>query len=361
MKRREKVQVIVFRKKESPETGQDTPLPYYEFLVLKTNDSRGGFWQPVTGRTEMDDTDRESAARRELEEETGIHVTEKLFKLDCTFDFVKGETSFREHVFAARVGEETTVRLSEEHQDSRWCSHAQARELLKFDSNRHCLGVLGERLGGPAVASLPADLHDDPPSIHHGRLAGSGETGATRLNLPLVALSFTLLLVLGVAMSLFEEAPNTSFQGELIIDFNGENSRYLNDSYDLNNGFNIFVWERTDGNWSFSVITAENANREFGLELDEPEGEFHVILIFRDLNKKNASVLDLLTLAAEIDGFELEASYSKTLDATRVTAIAGVKDGEGLYWQYWVDEDYATVAADNNFPEGEHTVKWVIG
>ena len=371
MKRKEKVQILVFRKKEKTDqkTKPHLPLSTHEFLILRTNRDRGSFWQPITGKVEEDELDLRAVALREVSEETGITRYERIVSLDYSFEFVKKEqkTVYTEHVFALEVTANVNVALSHEHETYLWCPFQEAREKVSFDSNKRSFDKLVETLEREEKkTSSPAQAPSVNLKEKHSLLSTTAKTpkpeNGTKLNLPLVALSFSLLLVFGVGMSFFEGSSDNSFHGNVIIDFNGQNSNYLNDSYDINNGFSIFLWEMEDLNWSFEKISSGEAEEEFELELGEPEGESHIIFIFKDLEKNNASVFDLLILSTDIGGFEIDYSHSKSLDAKRVTAIAGVEDGkDGIYWQYWVDDDYATMAADWNYPEGEHTVKWVFG
>ncbi len=54
-----------------------------------------------------------------------------------------------EHAFAVQA---TEVTLCPEHDDVRWCSVREAMELLRFDSNRHALCELNERVApGPRI------------------------------------------------------------------------------------------------------------------------------------------------------------------------------------------------------------------
>ncbi len=360
METEEKVQVLIYRKAT---TVFDPELPGYQFLLLLTNQERGGFWQPVTGKVEPGDLNLEFSARRELKEETGISTTEDFSKMDpCVFEFTKKETRFREHIFAVAVVEGARVLLSGEHQDSRWCSYSEAQSLIEYDSNRFCLSRLAERLAGKPIASRGSlEPSSDTDNVKSSSLLVPNRKEGTRLNLPLVALSFSILLILGLGMSFLEEDADTRFSGDIIIDFNGQESAYLSSNYDLSLGFNIYLWEEQNGEWLVQNVTREEANAQCDLELSSPQGDYHTVFIFKDLERDNATVFSLLEELAEIEGFSLESSYSGILDATRVTGIAGVSDGEdGSYWQYWVDDDYATVGADNNKPEGEHTVSWKI-
>lgn len=115
-------------------------------------------WQFVSGGGEQGETPLE-AARREGFEEAGI-TAHAYLALDataslpaCWFPAWASWPShvlvIPEHAFAVEV--EDVVR-SDEHRDVRWCSVSEAMSLLKFDSNRHALWELGERLfPGPRV------------------------------------------------------------------------------------------------------------------------------------------------------------------------------------------------------------------
>ena len=56
------IEVIVFKKDEKEN---------YKFLLLKRIKSRGGFWQPITGGIEGDESEEE-AMKREIKEEIGV-------------------------------------------------------------------------------------------------------------------------------------------------------------------------------------------------------------------------------------------------------------------------------------------------
>ena len=62
----------------------------------------------------------------------------------------------RELAFGAEVGPNEVIRLSDEHAELAWLTYPQARERLRWDSNRTALWELHTRLTEGAAA--PADL-----------------------------------------------------------------------------------------------------------------------------------------------------------------------------------------------------------
>lgn len=120
-------QVIVFKMVD------EKPL----FLLLKRQENRGGFWQAITGGIEGGEAFLE-AAKRELNEETGIASVIKWFE-DIhffEFEFNGGYGWSKEYVFGAQVDPSTTVKLSDEHSQMKWCNLEEALDLLKYESNK---------------------------------------------------------------------------------------------------------------------------------------------------------------------------------------------------------------------------------
>ena len=115
-----------------------------EFLLLERR-RPAGFWQSVTGSLEWGET-ADSAARRELIEETGI-TQGRLCNLQWTQvyeilpsfgkKYAPGVTRNLEHAFALKLPERAPVSLSEnEHVRYRWLSAAEAIATVSSSTNR---------------------------------------------------------------------------------------------------------------------------------------------------------------------------------------------------------------------------------
>ena len=106
------------------------------FLLLKRNEQRGGFWQPVTGGVEEGESLIE-AVNRELREETGITKYSRIIENLHYFEFKsEGYGELKEYVFGVEIDSDTAIKISSEHTEMKWCDLDEALTLLKHDSNK---------------------------------------------------------------------------------------------------------------------------------------------------------------------------------------------------------------------------------
>jgi dihydroneopterin triphosphate diphosphatase len=126
-------------------------------VLLLERALRPGFWQSVTGSVEHMDEPLESAARREVLEETGIDATRgrlARWNVVYTFEiyaqwrsrFAPGVLHNVEHVFALELAERLPVRLApDEHTAYGWLPWPEAAAKCFSWSNRDAIRMLGER------------------------------------------------------------------------------------------------------------------------------------------------------------------------------------------------------------------------
>lgn len=115
-----------------------------EFLLLERR-KPAGFWQSVTGSLEWGET-ADSAARRELLEETGITrgllvnlQWIQVYEILPAFGkkYAPGVTRNLEHAFSLKLKERVPVLLSErEHAQYQWLSAAAAIDKVSSSSNQ---------------------------------------------------------------------------------------------------------------------------------------------------------------------------------------------------------------------------------
>jgi dATP pyrophosphohydrolase len=117
------------------------------YALLKREPSTGGYWHPIAGGGEDDETP-EQAARREAFEEAGIPVNfEFMIPVVDVCGFLWGDDVLviPNCCFGVRVGSEA-LKLSPEHTEYRWATYDDAREMLQWDDNRTALWELNHRL-----------------------------------------------------------------------------------------------------------------------------------------------------------------------------------------------------------------------
>jgi lipoyl(octanoyl) transferase len=118
-----------------------------EWLVLRRSPRQGAYWHSVAGGVEQGETDAEAAAR-ELQEEVGL-VSEPV-DLERPFAYVpeaweprsRGDGPFRVACFLVEAPAGWEPQLDWEHDDYRWCTPAEAVELLYWPEPRSVLEAI---------------------------------------------------------------------------------------------------------------------------------------------------------------------------------------------------------------------------
>ena len=138
MIRRINVQVFVFTKN-----------PIFRVLILQRVPERNSYWQPISGGIDKGEEPIDTV-KREVFEETGIRALKTIIDLNYTFTFETmwhGKlTKMKEICFAVEIKEIREIRLSNEHQDYKWCTEIEAKKFLKWEHNLIALNRLVEIL-----------------------------------------------------------------------------------------------------------------------------------------------------------------------------------------------------------------------
>ena len=126
--------------------------PSFKVLILKRIPERSGYWQPVCGGVENGEKLIETV-QREVSEETGIKNIKSIIDLEYTFTYKETKKGIlmdmQDYCFAVEIeneSNESNVKLSDEHEEFRWCSYREAKEYLKWEHNLIALEKLVKKV-----------------------------------------------------------------------------------------------------------------------------------------------------------------------------------------------------------------------
>jgi dATP pyrophosphohydrolase len=133
-----------------------------EFLQLRRakGEFLEGVWGPIHGRIERGETAWQ-AALRELREESGLTPLE-FYQLDTINQFylVAGDCVWHVPGFCAVVGRDVTIKLNEEHDESRWIARSRIDQDFLWPGERRQARELAREIldNGPAKSYLRIQL-----------------------------------------------------------------------------------------------------------------------------------------------------------------------------------------------------------
>lgn len=121
---------------------------HIKYLIIKRVPDDGGFWQPITGTHESNESLQECMIR-EINEEVGYdsslikEFTDKIYE----FNWMKKEKLIYEYVFGVELKElKDPILAPTEHDDFKWVSYEEAISTLKMEDNKKALSILNELL-----------------------------------------------------------------------------------------------------------------------------------------------------------------------------------------------------------------------
>jgi dATP pyrophosphohydrolase len=123
----------------------------FEVLILERTPERSGYWQPVCGGAD-DGEQLVEAVLRKVREETGIEHVKSIIDLKYSFTYKETKNGvlmdMQDFCFAVEVEDILDIRLSDEHEQYKWCSYTEAKEYLKWEHNLIALERLVQKLQG---------------------------------------------------------------------------------------------------------------------------------------------------------------------------------------------------------------------
>jgi lipoyl(octanoyl) transferase len=119
-----------------------------KYLIIRRVPEDGGFWQPITGTHESNES-LESCMVREIKEEAGYdldlieRITDKIYE----FTWLKKGVIIYEYVFGVELKKQKDPILSPfEHDKFSWLPYEEAVQKLKMEENKRALTILNQIL-----------------------------------------------------------------------------------------------------------------------------------------------------------------------------------------------------------------------
>ena len=116
-----------------------------EILLLKVEDEKVSFWQPITGGIESGESPEE-ACLREIKEETGLLLA--CSNLTSLGDFtikIDENLTIHKNLFLA-LTEQKVIQISDEHVGAQWIALEKVSSQLYWPSNQATFEMISEKL-----------------------------------------------------------------------------------------------------------------------------------------------------------------------------------------------------------------------
>lgn len=116
-----------------------------EILLLKVEDEKVSFWQPITGGIESDESPEE-ACLREIKEETGLVLPcSNLTSLGDFMVKIDENLTIHKNLFLV-LTEQKEIRISDEHVGAQWVALDKVSSQLYWPSNQATFEIISEKL-----------------------------------------------------------------------------------------------------------------------------------------------------------------------------------------------------------------------
>ena len=116
-----------------------------EILLLKVEDEKVSFWQPITGGIESGESPEE-ACLREIKEETGLLLAcSSLTGLGDFMVKIDGNLTIHKNLFLV-LTEQKEIQLSDEHVGAQWVALDKVSSQLYWPSNQATFEIITEKL-----------------------------------------------------------------------------------------------------------------------------------------------------------------------------------------------------------------------
>ena len=116
-----------------------------EILLLKVEDEKVSFWQPITGGIESDESPEE-ACLREIKEETGLVLPcSNLTSLGDFMVKIDENLTIHKNLFLV-LTEQKEIRISDEHVGAQWVALDKVSSQLYWPSNQATFEIITEKL-----------------------------------------------------------------------------------------------------------------------------------------------------------------------------------------------------------------------